>query len=171
MSYARDDGQMADEEDMGEMDDMGMGDGSMDMEEPSVMEPEEEMDMGADEGEVEFDSVEDLQRVLINGLESEGGKEAIKNAELEELRRIEKIENMNEQEFISFVRYNHDKLSKHFKNGGVSRLGHGVESMSWQTSKYIIESTIGTNDFNESIKIYRKSDKAKIFSGGWGYGD
>jgi len=98
-------------------------------------------------------------------------QEAIKNAELEELRRIEKIENMNEQEFISFVRYNHDKLSKHFKNGGVSRLGHGVESMSWQTSKYIIESTIDTNDFNESIKIYRKSDKAKIFSGGWGYGD
>jgi hypothetical protein len=64
MSYARDDGQMADEEDMGEMDDMGMGDGSMDMEEPSVMEPEEEMDMGADEGEVEFDSVDDLKSVI-----------------------------------------------------------------------------------------------------------
>jgi hypothetical protein len=64
MSYARDDGQMADEEDMGGMDDMGMGDGSMDMEEPSVMEPEEEMDMGADEGEVEFDSVEDLKSVI-----------------------------------------------------------------------------------------------------------
>lgn len=62
-SYARDDGQMTDEEDMGGMDDMGMGDGSMDMEEPSVMEPEE-MDMGADEGEVEFDSVEDLKSVI-----------------------------------------------------------------------------------------------------------
>lgn len=63
MSYAREDEQMADEEDMGEMDDMGMGDGSMDLEEPSVMEPEE-MDMGADEGEVEFDSVDDLKSVI-----------------------------------------------------------------------------------------------------------
>ena len=63
MSYAREDETEMGmgEEDMG---DMGMGDGSMDMEEPSVMEPEEEMDMGADDGEVEFDSVEDLKSVI-----------------------------------------------------------------------------------------------------------
>jgi hypothetical protein len=97
-AYARDDGQMADEEDMGEMDDMGMGDGSMDMEEPSVMEPEEEMDMGADEGEVEFDSVEDLQRVLINGLESEGGKEAIKNAVMDALSELGLADEMGGEE-------------------------------------------------------------------------
>ena len=87
-SYARDDGQMADEEDMGEMDDMGMGDGSMDMEEPSVMEPEEEMDMGADQGELEFDTVEDLQQVLVNGLESESGREALKNAVMDALSEL-----------------------------------------------------------------------------------
>jgi hypothetical protein len=60
MSYARED-----EPEMGEEDlDTGMGDGSMG-EEPSVMEPEEEMgEMGADEGEVEFDSVEDLKTVI-----------------------------------------------------------------------------------------------------------
>lgn len=60
MSYARED-----EPEMGEEDlDMGMGDGSMG-EEPSVMEPEEEMgEMGADEGEVEFDSVDDLKTVI-----------------------------------------------------------------------------------------------------------
>ena len=66
MSYARkDETEMGmGEEDMDDMDDMGMGDGSMDMEEPSVMEPEEDMEMGADEGEVEFDSVDDLKSVI-----------------------------------------------------------------------------------------------------------
>lgn len=58
-SYARED------EDM-DMDAMGdLGDGSMDTEEPSVMEPEEDMgEMGSDEGEVEFDSVDDLKTVI-----------------------------------------------------------------------------------------------------------
>ena len=62
-AYAREDEPQMGEEDM----DMGMGemgDGSMG-EEPSVMEPEEDMgDMGADQGEVEFDSVEDLKTVI-----------------------------------------------------------------------------------------------------------
>lgn len=70
---------------------------------------------------------------------------------------------------IFFVKSNRNELSKHFKNGGVSKLGHGVESMRWQTSKYIIESSIDDNDFNEFIDIYRKSDNTKIFSGCWGY--
>lgn len=63
MSYAREDEMGGGEElDLGDADEMG--DGSMG-EEPSVMEPEEEMgEMGADEGEVEFDSVEDLKTVI-----------------------------------------------------------------------------------------------------------
>lgn len=65
MAYARED----EEAPMGEEDmDMGMGemgDGSMDTEEPSVMEPEEDMEeMGSEEGEVEFDSVDDLKTVI-----------------------------------------------------------------------------------------------------------
>jgi len=62
MSYAREDEEM----DMDGMDAMGdLGDGSMDTEEPSVMEPEEDMgEMGSDEGEVEFDSVDDLKTVI-----------------------------------------------------------------------------------------------------------
>ena len=98
-------------------------------------------------------------------------KQALAQAELEEKKRIERIEKMTEEEFISFVKFNHNELNKHFKNGVVSRLGHGNESMRWQTSKYIIESMVETNNFNEFIDIYRKSDKTKIFSCSWGYGD
>jgi hypothetical protein len=74
MSYAREDEDMGQDEEMdsGMETDMEIGDGSMG-EEPSVEEPE--MDMGADEGEVEFDSVEDLKTVI---------KDAVKTA-LEEL--------------------------------------------------------------------------------------
>jgi hypothetical protein len=65
MSYAREDEEM-DMDGMDGMDAMGdLGDGSMDTEEPSVMEPEEDMgEMGSDEGEVEFDSVDDLKTVI-----------------------------------------------------------------------------------------------------------
>lgn len=66
MSYAREDEEAPMGDDM-EMDGMGdLGDGSMETEESSVMEPEEDMgdDMGADEGEVEFDSVDDLKTVI-----------------------------------------------------------------------------------------------------------
>lgn len=97
-------------------------------------------------------------------------KEALAKVKIEEKKRIERIEKMTEEEFISFVKYNHDELSTHFKNEGVSRLGHGSESKQWQTSKYIIESTIENDNFNEFIYIYRKSDKTKIFSGSWGSG-
>lgn len=96
-------------------------------------------------------------------------QEALNKLKHDEIRRIEKIEKMSEQEFISFVKINHNDLGKHFNNGGVSKLGHGIGSMRWQTSKYIIESTIEDNDFNETIEIFRKSDMVKIFSGGWGY--
>ena len=92
-----------------------------------------------------------------------------KNKELEKRKRIERIENMSEGEFISFVKHNRNELNKHFKNGGVSGLGHGNESMRWESSKYVIISTIDTNNFNEFIKIYRKTDNEKIFSGCWGY--
>ena len=74
------------DEDMGMEDDMGMGeeDGGMDIgdgsmgEEPSVVGDEEmdmDMEAGGDEGEVEFDSVDDLKTVI---------KDAVKSA-LEEL--------------------------------------------------------------------------------------
>lgn len=70
-------GDMGEEMDMGEEEGgMDIGDGSMG-EEPSVVDDEEmDMDMGGeDEGEVEFDSVEDLKTVI---------KDAVKTA-LEEL--------------------------------------------------------------------------------------
>jgi len=92
-----------------------------------------------------------------------------KNKELEKRRRIERIENMSEDEFISFVKYNRNDLDKHFKKYGVIGLGHGNESKQWESSKYVIISTIDDNDFNESINIYRKSNKEKIFSGMWGF--
>ena len=91
------------------------------------------------------------------------------NAEIEKRKRIERIENMSEGEFISFVKHNRNELNKHFKNGGVSGLGHGNESMRWESSKYVIISTSDTKNFNEFIKIYRKTDNEKIFSGCWGY--
>jgi hypothetical protein len=74
---AREDEDMGEEMDMGEEEGgMDIGDGSMG-EEPSVVGDEEmDMDMGGeDEGEVEFDSVEDLKTVI---------KDAVKSA-LEEL--------------------------------------------------------------------------------------
>jgi len=92
-----------------------------------------------------------------------------KNKELEKRKRIERIENMSEDEFISFVKYNRNDLDKHFEKSGVIGLGHGNESKRWESSKYVIISTIDDNDFNESINIYRKSDKEKIFSGMWGF--
>ena len=97
MSYAR-----KDEPEMGEEDmDMGMGemgDGSMG-EEPAVMEPEEEMgDMGTAEGEVEFDSVEDLQQVLVSGLASESGREALKNAVMDALSELGLADEMGGEE-------------------------------------------------------------------------
>ena len=96
-------------------------------------------------------------------------RDTIAKAELKEKIKIDRIESMSENELISFVKCNRNDLGKHFKNGGVSSLGYGLESMSWHTSKYIIESSIDDNDFNEFIKIYRKSDNTKIFSGCWGY--
>ena len=93
MAYARED----EEAQMGEEDmdmDMGMGDGSMGAE-PSVMEPEEDMgEMQSDEGEVEFDSVEDLKTVIKDavmdalselGLADEQGGEEEEEAELPDL--------------------------------------------------------------------------------------
>jgi hypothetical protein len=110
---------------------------------------------------------------LINEAKIKAEKErqdAIAKAELEEKKRVNRIEQMSESEFISFVKSNRNELSQHFKNGGVTKLGHGEETMRWQTTKYVIESTIETNGFNEFIKIYRRSDNAEIFSGSWGYG-
>ena len=102
-AYAREDEPEMGEEDM-DMD-MGMGemgDGSMG-EEPSVMEPEEEMgDMGADEGEVEFDSVDDLKTVIKDavmdalselGLADEmGGEEESEEPEMPEMEEEEESE-------------------------------------------------------------------------------
>jgi len=99
MTYAREDDPEMGEEDM-DMD-MGMGemgDGSMG-EEPAVMEPEEEMgDMGTAEGEVEFDSVEDLQQVLVSGLASESGREALKNAIMDALSELGLADEMGGEE-------------------------------------------------------------------------
>lgn len=92
-----------------------------------------------------------------------------KNLQLQEIERIQKIENMEEQEFISFVKHNHNNLKKHFKDNFISNLAHGEESISYRTAKYTIVSTIETNDFNEFIEIYRKSDNMKIFSACWGW--
>jgi hypothetical protein len=76
---AREDDGMGMEDGMGEEEEGGMeiGDGSMD-EDPSVVDDEGmdmDMEAGGDEGEVEFDSVDDLKTVI---------KDAVKSA-LEEL--------------------------------------------------------------------------------------
>jgi hypothetical protein len=89
--------------------------------------------------------------------------------EEEEKKRIQKIENMSENEFISFVRIHHDELDRYFKNGRITGLSHGVSSKRWSTSKYFVDSDIEDNDFNESMKITRRSDGVEIFSGSWGY--
>jgi len=97
------------DEDMGMEDDMGMGeeDGGMDIgdgsmgEEPSVVGDEEmdmDMEAGGDEGEVEFDSVEDLQKVLVNGLESESGRQALKNAIMDALEELGLADEMGGEE-------------------------------------------------------------------------
>lgn len=89
--------------------------------------------------------------------------------EEEKRKRIQKIENMSENEFISFVRIHHDELDRHFKNGRITGLGHGVSSKRWSTSKYFVDSDVEDNDFNEFIKITRRRDGVEIFSGSWGY--
>lgn len=95
------------DEDMGMEDDMGMGEeeGGMDIgdgsmgEEPSVVGDEEmDMEAGGDEGEVEFDSVEDLQKVLVNGLESESGRQALKNAIMDALEELGLADDMGGDE-------------------------------------------------------------------------
>ncbi len=88
----------------------------------------------------------------------------------EEVRkRIQKIERMSESEFITYIKIHHNELDKHLKNGGITGLGHGVSSKRWSTSKYFVDSEIEDNDFNEFIKITRRSDGVEIFSGSWGY--
>ena len=69
------------------------------------------------------------------------------------------------------MKVNHNNLNEHFDYGGIEKLGHGISVMSWHTSKYIIKSTTEDNDFNQFVKIYRKSDGKEIFSGGWGISD
>jgi hypothetical protein len=76
---------------------MGMGDGSMDTEEPSVMEPEEDMDMGAD-GELEFDSVDDLKQVLADAMGSNEAKDAIKAAVMDALQDLGLADEMGADE-------------------------------------------------------------------------
>lgn len=76
--------------DLGGDDEMGdeIGDGSMG-EEPSVMDDMEmDMEAGGDEGELEFDTVEDLQKVLADALVSEEGKNAIKSAVMAALEEM-----------------------------------------------------------------------------------
>jgi len=97
---AREDEDMGDMgEDMGEEEGgMDIGDGSMG-EEPSVVGDEEmDMEAGGDEGEVEFDSVEDLQKVLVNGLESESGRQALKNAIMDALEELGLADEMGGEE-------------------------------------------------------------------------
>lgn len=89
---------------------------------------------------------------------------------IEDIRvRTQKIENMSEIEFISFVKYNYSEYDKYFKNEGVGGK-HGVETKMWSTNKYRILSEVDTNNFNDLITVYRKNDGEKIFSGCWGYG-
>ncbi len=92
-------GDMGEEMDMGEEEGgMDVGDGSMG-EEPSVVGDEEmDMEAGGDEGEVEFDSVEDLQKVLVNGLESESGRQALKNAIMDALEELGLADEMGGEE-------------------------------------------------------------------------
>ncbi|MDP3444762.1 MAG: hypothetical protein Q8T08_18040 [Ignavibacteria bacterium] len=92
-------------------------------------------------------------------------------SEEEERKRIQKIEVMSESEFITFVKTHHNELDKHLKNGGITGLGHGISSTRWSTSKYFVDSDIEDNDFNEFIKIIRRSDGVEVFSGCWGYGN
>jgi len=89
----------------------------------------------------------------------------------EERKRIQRIEEMSESEFITFVKIYHNELDKHLKNGGITGLGYGISSKRWSTRKYFVDSDIEDNDFNEFIKITRRSDGVEIFSGSWGYGN
>lgn len=97
MAYAREDEEtpMGDEMDMGG--DLELGDGSMG-EESSVMEPEEDMDMGAEEGELEFDSVEDLKQVLADAMGSDEAKDAIKAAVMDALQDLGLADEMGADE-------------------------------------------------------------------------
>ena len=98
-SYAREDDPegMEDVEGMeGEMGDGAMGDlPSVEEEEPMEDVGEE---MGTAEGEVEFDSVEDLQQVLVSGLASESGREALKNAVMDALSELGLADEMGGEE-------------------------------------------------------------------------
>lgn len=97
-------------------------------------------------------------------------KEAAKAKAIEEeKKRIQKIESMTESEFIAFVKYNYGKYDRHFKIEGVGGK-HGVETKVWSTSKYKILSEVDTNEFNDFITVFRKTDGKEIFSGCWGSG-
>jgi type III secretory pathway component EscV len=95
-------------------------------------------------------------------------KAQIEAAEKEK-SRIQKIENMSENEFIIFIKSNYNELNKKLKNGKIIKLGHGISTTRYTTNKYLIDYTIEDNDFNEFIKIIRRSDGVEIFSGSWGY--
>lgn len=78
-----------------------------------------------------------------------------------------KVEQLNEEEFISFVKNNYGFYDKYFKNEGIGG-GHRLETKYWSTNKYTIKSTIDTNEFNDFIEVYRKTDNKMIYSGCWG---
>lgn len=86
------------------------------------------------------------------------------------INQLDKVENLSESEFISFVRNNYDFYDNYFKIDGTGG-GHGLETKQWSTSRYIIKSSIDTNDFSDFVEVYRKSDNEKIFSGCWGTSD
>jgi len=87
----------------------------------------------------------------------------------EERRRTQKIENMTEGEFISFIKVYRGELDCQLKNGVITKLGHGSSTKRWSTKKYFVESTIDDNSFTEFISIIRKSDGIEIFLGSYGH--
>lgn len=83
--------------------------------------------------------------------------------------RLNVVEHLSEEEFISFVRNNYGYYDKYFTNEGIG--GNRMLSKWWSTSKYIIRSDYDDDNLNDFITVIRKSDNKEIFSGCWGHPD
>ena len=98
--------------------------------------------------------------------EQEGNVKVAARGGENEILKKNRLENLSEDEFVSFVKTNLSRLDQFFTVECVGR-GHGVKRKKWSTGAYTIIFEVDNNGFSELVKIVRKKDNTEIFASGW----